>query len=140
MLTGPLSPFFGPLFRAKRAGLARCGPGSDRKVSPRAYTARPGFLTVPGGPGPKQVGLHRARTRPGRAARLAISTPDCSVSPQSNGRLRSTAPRSKVSEGQRQSAMSGRTGLDCPICHRTIQCTTRAGEFNGQLLQTPTVG
>jgi hypothetical protein len=29
---------------------------------------------------------------------------------------------------------------DCPVCHRTIRCTTRIGEFNGQLLQTPTIG
>jgi hypothetical protein len=43
-----------------------------------------------------------------------------------NGRLRSTAPQSEVSESQRQSVMSG--------------CTTRTDDFNGQQLQTPTIG
>jgi hypothetical protein len=31
---------------------------------------------VPGGPGPKRVGLHRARAGPGRVARLDISSAD----------------------------------------------------------------
>jgi hypothetical protein len=36
--------------------------------------ARPGFLTAPDGPGPKQAGLHRPGS--GWAARLAISSHD----------------------------------------------------------------
>ncbi|KAL5663007.1 hypothetical protein ACJX0J_023115, partial [Zea mays] len=32
---------------------------------PREAKARPGFLTVPDGPGPKRAGLHRARAGPG---------------------------------------------------------------------------
>jgi hypothetical protein len=67
MLTGPFSPLFGPFFRAKRAGLARLDPlraGLDRKLSPRDQQARPGFRPGFIGPGP------------GRATRLAISSPN----------------------------------------------------------------
>jgi hypothetical protein len=64
MLFGPLSQ----LFCAKRVG-----PGSDRESSPRAYKARPGFLTVPDGSGFTGPGPGFTGPGPGRAARLAIS-------------------------------------------------------------------
>jgi hypothetical protein len=66
MLTDP----FTPLFRAP----ARLGPmraGFSQKTRPQASAVRPGFLTVSGGPGPKQFRLHQARVGLGRAARLA---------------------------------------------------------------------
>jgi hypothetical protein len=60
VLTGLFSPLFGPFFRAKRADPLRAG--LNRKLSPLAQQARPGFWPGFTGPGP------------GRAARLAIST------------------------------------------------------------------
>jgi hypothetical protein len=69
VLTGTFSTFSARFFRAKRAGPARLGPlraGFEQKLE-HDGTAGPGrFL----------AGLHRARAGPGRAARLAISSPE----------------------------------------------------------------
>jgi hypothetical protein len=78
VLFGPLSPLLARFFRAKRAVPTRLGPlraELGQRIKPAAQQARPGFLTVPSGPGPKRTGLHRARAGPGRVARLALSNP-----------------------------------------------------------------
>jgi hypothetical protein len=67
VLTDPLSPLFGPFFRAKRTGPARLGPlrsGLGQKIKPAGSAGPARFL----------AGLHRTRAGPGRAARLAISS------------------------------------------------------------------
>jgi hypothetical protein len=56
-------------------------------------------------------------------------------------RQRSTAVNSKkVNNAQVRSQSSEvRTHQICLVCHRTVRCSKKTKDFNGQLLQTPTV-
>jgi hypothetical protein len=37
-------------------------------------------------------------------------------------------------------ALTGQWTVECPLHHRIVRCTQRTDDFNGQQLQTPTVG
>jgi hypothetical protein len=52
-----------------------------------------------------------------------------------SGRLLHSLKRQKSEDSLRR-----QVAPDCPVCHRTVRCTTRTYDFNGQQLQTPTVG
>jgi hypothetical protein len=59
VLTGPHSPFFGPLFRAKRVGPARLGPlraGLGQEIEPACLDGPTRFSKRAW-----RAGLHRAR-------------------------------------------------------------------------------
>nr|ACN29290.1 unknown [Zea mays] len=51
------------------------------------------------------------------------------------GRQHRSLKRQKVRDSLRC-----RVAPDCLVCHWTVRCTTRTDDFNGQQLQTPTVG
>jgi hypothetical protein len=71
------------------------------------------------------------------ATRLSSETMDQrSTSP--NGRLRWLQAVCSA-EVKSQSTKSEHTP-DCPVCHQTVRCSKKIEVFNGQLLQTPTVG
>jgi hypothetical protein len=59
-----------------------------------------------------------------------------STSPMVNcGRQHRSLKRQKVRDSLRC-----QVAPDCLVCHWTVRCTTRTDDFNGQQLQTPTVG
>jgi hypothetical protein len=67
--TGPHSPFFGPFFRAKRAGPARLGPlraGLRQEIEPACLVGPARFSNLAWRAGPK---TGRASPGPGRAGR-----------------------------------------------------------------------
>jgi hypothetical protein len=80
------------------------------------------------------------RATPLKFTGLFGAPPDYPVSQRSNSQLRQ---RSTIVQSDRQkseSELQSQNASDCPVCHRTIWCHKRTNDFNGQQLQTPTVG
>jgi hypothetical protein len=57
-----------------------------------------------------------------------------------NGRLRWLQTVEQSAEHKSEVSVQSQNTLDCPVCHRTIWCFMRTEDFNGQQLQTLTVG
>jgi hypothetical protein len=56
---------------------------------------------------------------------------------------RSTSPTvdcSTVWPSEVRATLQSQNAAECPMCHRTVQCHKRTKDFNGQQLQTPTIG
>jgi hypothetical protein len=69
--------------------------------------------------------------------RTVRCAPDCPVSLRSNSQLR---PMVDCADGGTMNSVEVRS-QNCKVrMHQTVRCHKRTKEFNGQLLQTPTVG
>jgi hypothetical protein len=80
---------------------------------------------------------------------LRYNSPDCAVCTGhvwwANGATVNCVQRSTMVYSKSEQCASQKLELrsqnapDCPVCHRTVRCCKRTRDFNGQLLQTPTV-
>jgi hypothetical protein len=72
------------------------------------------------------------------ATELSGVPPDYPVSSLCNGRLRDCTR--SLQRQKSEDSLRRQVAPNCLLCHRTVRCTKRTEVFNGQQLQTPTVG